>query len=68
MDELQTFLDRRAPGRNEFSTQRKEPDVPVIRSGDPLTLVIENKDQHPGDYKKLASVPRPGHAWNNPAA
>jgi chorismate synthase len=62
MDELQTFLDRRAPGRNEFSTQRKEPDVPVIRSGDPLTLVIENKDQHPGDYKKLASVPRPGHA------
>ena len=27
-DELLRFMERRAPGRNSLSTQRKEPDVP----------------------------------------
>lgn len=28
----------------------------------PLTIIIKNTDQRSGDYKQLASVPRPGHA------
>ena len=30
-ERLQAFLDRRAPGRNEWSTSRKEPDKPVLK-------------------------------------
>ena len=33
LQELQAFLERRAPGRDAFSTARKEPDVPEFRSG-----------------------------------
>ena len=33
MQKLQAFLDRRAPGRNEWSTERKEADVPRFLSG-----------------------------------
>ncbi|MBQ9016475.1 MAG: chorismate synthase [Firmicutes bacterium] len=32
-EQLQTFLDRRAPGRNAWSTPRKEADRPVFLSG-----------------------------------
>jgi len=68
--ELQKFMERRAPGRNRFSTARKEPDVPVILSGvtenvtDGTTFraAIYNTNQRSGDYSKLADVPRPSHA------
>ena len=33
IEKLQDFLDRRAPGRNEFSTPRKEADKPEFMSG-----------------------------------
>ncbi len=33
LDELQLFLNRRAPGRNEWSTSRREDDLPEIISG-----------------------------------
>ena len=33
LDALQAFLDRRAPGRNAWSTARKESDVPAFLSG-----------------------------------
>ena len=33
MDALQAFLDRRAPGQNEWSTPRKEADQPEFLSG-----------------------------------
>ena len=70
LEELQTFLDRRAPGRNEWSTPRKETDVPEILSGlmdgktcgAPLTAVLRNTNTRPGDYANLRDVPRPGHA------
>lgn len=62
MEELQAFMDRRAPGRNEFSTPRKENDIPVLKSKDPLTFIIENKNARSSDYKKLGNIPRPGHA------
>ena len=65
---LQTFLERRAPGRDANSTARREPDVPEFLSGivaDETTggvieAVIRNTDTRSGDYEK--TVPRPGHA------
>ena len=79
LQKLQQFLERRAPGRNAWSTQRKEPDVPVFLSGvrqkgaavetdgTILEAVIENTDVRPDDYENTATVPRPGHvdypAW-----
>ena len=67
---LQTFLDRRAPGRNEWSTPRKEADQPEFLSGlvgnvtcgAPLTAIIRNTNTRSGDYDGLSVVPRPGHA------
>ena len=67
---LQAFLNRRAPGRNEWSTPRKEADAPEFLSGlvenvtcgAPLTAIIRNTNTRSGDYANLASVPRPGHA------
>lgn len=51
-ERLQAFLERRAPGRNEYSTQRREPDVPEFLSGliggatcgAPVCAVIRNMD------------------------
>ena len=69
-DELQRFMERRAPGRNNLSTARKEPDRPKFLSGlkeniscgAPICAVIENKDTRSADYNTLRDVPRPGHA------
>lgn len=70
-DELQEFLKRRAPGQNEFSTQRKEADVPVFEAGlkggnvifgDTLKASILNTDIRSKDYSSLKIMPRPGHA------
>ena len=62
MEELQAFMDRRAPGNSPFATARKEPDQPILISTDPLEFIIENKDRRSGDYKNVRTVPRPGHA------
>lgn len=70
MEKVYAFMQRRAPGRDRFSTQRKETDMPEIVSGlvdgvacgAPLTAVIKNKDQKSTDYENLKLVPRPGHA------
>ena len=70
MEKVYAFMERRAPGRDRFSTTRKESDMPEFVSGlvdgvacgAPLTAVIKNKDQKSGDYDKLKVVPRPGHA------
>lgn len=70
LEELQRFLDRRKPGQNAFSTHRKETDIPRFLSGledgktcgAPLCAILENQDQHSGDYAGLNDVPRPGHA------
>lgn len=63
-------MERRAPGRNKQSTQRKEADLPLIQSGiyngkttgTPICALIQNTNQHSGDYASLAAQPRPGHA------
>lgn len=68
--ELQRFLDRRAPGRSDLSTPRREADRVKILSGlnagccngTPLTAVIENTNVRSGDYDFLRRTPRPGHA------
>lgn len=70
MDELEAFLERRAPGRNQFSTSRREADLPEFVSGlvddvtcgAPICAVINNTNTRSSDYDKLKNVPRPGHA------
>ena len=69
MEEISFEMGRRAPGKSQLSTARKEKDEPRILSGvfqgkttgTPLCAVIQNTDQHSGDYEKLRNLPRPGH-------
>ncbi len=70
LERLQEFLDRRAPGKNDYSTPRKEPDRPEILSGlagdttcgAPFAAVIYNTDTRSGDYSDIRDIPRPAHA------
>lgn len=67
---LQRFLERRAPGRNAWSTPRREADTPEwlsglkgnVTCGTPITAILRNANTRPADYETLARVPRPGHA------
>lgn len=69
-DELQAFLNRRAPGQNNWSTPRKEGDRPEFLAGildgftcgAPIAAVIHNTNTRSGDYANLKDCPRPGHA------
>lgn len=69
-NDIQPWLDRRKPGQNKFTTQRKEPDQVRILSGvfdgmttgTPIQLMIENTDQRSKDYGDIAQAFRPGHA------
>ena len=69
-DALQIFLNRRAPGQNDWSTPRKEADRPEFLSGildgftcgAPIAAAIYNKSTRSGDYANLKDCPRPGHA------
>ncbi|MBO5317037.1 MAG: chorismate synthase [Oscillospiraceae bacterium] len=70
LDELQTFLNRRAPGQHEYATPRKEKDQPEFLSGvcngyttgSPICAIIRNTNTRSQDYENLKDVPRPGHA------
>lgn len=61
---------RRAPGKNDVSTARKEADEVKVLSGlfegkttgAPLCAVIENTDTRSADYEKTKNLARPGHA------
>lgn len=68
---LSDFMKRRAPGRDEFSTQRKETDEPIFLSGlnadgsfcgSPVCIMIKNSDARSADYENIKLVPRPGHS------
>jgi chorismate synthase len=67
---IQHWLDRRKPGQNKYTTQRREPDAVKILSGtfEGLTtgtsvqLMIENTDQRSKDYSEISEKFRPGHA------
>lgn len=68
--DLQRDLDRRRPGQNRHTTQRREPDTVKILSGvfegkttgTPIGLLIENVDQRSKDYSEIMDRFRPGHA------
>ncbi|WP_420327614.1 chorismate synthase [Mameliella sp.] len=68
--QIQHWLDRRKPGQNKFTTQRREPDAVRILSGvfegrttgTSVQLMIENTDQRSKDYSEIAQKFRPGHA------
>ena len=73
---IQAFLDKRKPGQNRFTTQRREPDEVEILSGvfeddrtgglvttgTPIALLIRNVDQRSKDYSDIRDKYRPGHA------
>lgn len=68
--DIQPDLDRRRPGKNRFTTQRRELDQVQILSGvfagcttgTPIALIIYNEDQRSKDYTAIANAFRPGHA------
>ncbi|MBQ2696946.1 MAG: chorismate synthase [Clostridia bacterium] len=68
MEAVQKEMERRAPGRNSFSTPRKEGDVPHIVSGlfndkttgTPLCAIIQNTNTRSKDY--TPELLRPSHA------
>ena len=69
-EKLQAFLDRRAPGRDETATKRREADAAHIiagvidghTTGAPIAAIIENTNTRSNDYTELRRKPRPGHA------
>lgn len=72
IDELfiQSELDRRRPGQNQYATARKEPDTVEILSGvfegvstgTPISMIIYNTNQKSKDYSAISELFRPGHA------
>lgn len=69
-EELAAFMARRAPGKDEFSTPRKEADKVEFISGvtdsvidsDTVEAVIYNTNRKQHDYSEINNTPRPGHA------
>ena len=69
-EKLQHFLNRRAPGNEDYSTTRKEEDRPQILAGvvdgytcgAPIAAIISNNNTRSSDYSDLKDIPRPGHA------
>ncbi len=68
--DIQPQLTRRRPGQSDMTTPRDEADRVTILSGTengktlgtPIGLLVNNKDQRPGDYGEMSQVPRPSHA------
>ncbi len=67
---LAAFMERRAPGRDKLSTQRREPDRVAftaglkdgVTTGETLCGEIASVDMRPHDYGSERTIPRPGHA------
>ncbi len=67
---IQKWMDRRKPGQNRYTSQRREPDTVEILSGvfegrttgTPIQLFIRNMDQRSRDYSEIVDKFRPGHA------
>ena len=74
---IQHFMEKRRPGQNKYTTQRREMDLVEILSGvfenkstgTPIQLLIKNTDQRSKDYSEIENTFRPGHAdityWQN---
>ncbi|HWI90708.1 MAG TPA: chorismate synthase [Flavisolibacter sp.] len=69
-DDFTIDMERRKGGLQKGTTPRKEDDKPIFitgyfngkTTGAPLTILFENKNTRSGDYDKIKSIPRPGHA------
>ncbi|MBQ6676729.1 MAG: chorismate synthase [Clostridia bacterium] len=69
-DAVAEFMSRRAPGRDAFSTSRREDDIPEflsgvengVTTGEVIKAEIKNRDVRSSDYDNVRNVPRPGHA------
>jgi chorismate synthase len=69
-EDIQCDVERRRSGKSRHTSQRREPDTVRILSGTfdgrttgtPIGLLVENVDQRPRDYSKIAQSFRPGHA------
>ena len=69
-EDIQKELELRRPGKNVYTSPRKEPDQAEIFSGifegkttgAPISIIIFNKDKDPSAYTSMQSVHRPGHA------
>ncbi len=67
--DVQRELDRRKPGQNEVTTQRKEEDKVTILSGifegrttgAPIAMIVYNKAFDSSPYEELRFKPRPSH-------
>ena len=70
LEEIQHALDRRRPGQSAITTPRKEEDKVTVLSGifegrtqgTPISMVVNNKDQHSHDYSHIQHAFRPSHA------
>lgn len=70
LEKIEKEMARRAPGKTNISTSRREKDSFKILSGyfegrttgAPLCAVIENTDLKSKDYSRSKSLMRPGHA------
>ncbi len=70
LEQVYLQMSRRAPGRDNTSTPRKEADNPEFISGikdgkttgEDIHIVIKNTNTHSTDYDNLKFTPRPNHA------
>jgi len=70
MEDLQSALDRRAPGKIPGTTTRSEKDTAEVLSGifndltlgSPIAVIVRNTNQKSSDYDQLKDDYRPGHA------
>ena len=68
--DIQIDMNRRRPGKSNFTSQRKESDKVEILSGvfqgkttgTPISMIIYNKDARSRDYETIKDKFRPGHA------
>jgi len=67
---IQKHVDRRRPGKNVYTSPRKEGDRVSILSGvfegkttgAPIALLLRNSDADPSAYAEIKGLYRPGHA------
>ena len=70
IEDINRALDLRAPGRNNFTSPRAEPDLAEIYSGvfenkttgAPISIIIHNKDFDSTKYQSNKDLYKPGHA------